>query len=139
MANATGNCVRQTQFAKTKAKAKGKAAKIAKKGRPSSDSHKLLRLGLSDCKQAAASDVKFFGKEWKNVARNWQNYLTDVNADMEEASEEDFKQLQELWFHGTAVRKVGYLCLLSFLDAALPPKPALEGGAPPTTLVVTIA
>jgi hypothetical protein len=114
--------------AKTKAKAKAKAPK---KGRPSRDSHKLLRLGLSDCKKAPPTDVKFFGKEWKNVARNWQNYLADVNTDMEDASEEDFTQLQELWFQGTAVRKVGYLCLLSFLDAALPPTPALEGGAPP--------
>ena len=63
------------------------------RGRPARDSTALLRAGLKELSTAHAGS-KFFTSDWKNVKRNWENYIADVVQS--QATEEDPTVLQEL-------------------------------------------
>ncbi len=76
------------------------------KGRPPRDSLGLLRTGLRDLKQSGPSS-KFVSSEWKNVKRNWDNYLKDIGELME--AEEDMGLVREMQLvdkQATAAKKV---------------------------------
>eukprot|EP00959_Pyramimonas_sp_CCMP1952_P174546 3647665-Pyramimonas_sp.AAC.1 len=42
---------------------------------------------MNDLKNSVSSTAKFFGVEWKNVSRNWQNYHTYLINMMEDESD----------------------------------------------------
>ena len=77
-----------------KAKAGGGASKQkGGRGRPARDAGRLLRGALRDLSTAEASS-KFFTSEWKNVNRNWSNYMIDIGQMIEH--EDDPAALEEL-------------------------------------------
>ena len=65
----------------------------SKKGRPKRDPMTLLGTGLSELKASSAGS-KFFSGEWKNVARNWGNYMMDLEEMMDD--EEDAETLKKM-------------------------------------------
>jgi len=66
--------------------------------------------GLDDFKKSIATSTKFYGTEWKNTTRNWNNYIIDINSAIETAPEEEYAELNELWFKGSCARKVLAVC-----------------------------
>ena len=64
-----------------------------KQGRPNVDGALTFGCGLSELKKAEAGS-KFFTEAWKNVRRNWSNYLLDVGKRIDR--EEDAQVLQHL-------------------------------------------
>ena len=113
----------RTGAAKAKAKTKAKAKdgggedggqRKKKKGAPKRDAPLLLQAGIKQFHQVSRQKhyALFLGSEWKNLKRNWKNYLTDVVdriAEAEEEGEEDgeavLESLKSLEKSAVAVRK----------------------------------
>ena len=69
-------------------------ASLAKsRGRPQKDAATMLRGVLLQLSTAHEGVRKFFGEEWKNVRRNWDNYIKGLAGLIE--FEEDVSQLLE--------------------------------------------
>jgi hypothetical protein len=83
-----------------KAKAKGR-------GRPKRDPATLLRSGLRELAEAGPGS-KFFTDDWKNVHRNWSNYLVDMQNMIE--LEDDESALADLQLLDKQVQVARAVC-----------------------------
>lgn len=73
----------------------GAGSAVKGRGRPKRDASTLLRSGLRELASADPSS-KFFTNEWKNVERNWANYLIDLGKMMVEEDPAVLDDLQAL-------------------------------------------
>lgn len=67
-----------------------------KKGRKKADLFEILQKGVTELGTAEQSSSKFFGSEWKNVMRNWNNYLIDLNTRIEEEADATTLELYQV-------------------------------------------
>ena len=79
-----------------------------KPGRARADPAEMLKGMLTNFQQCEdASNVKYFGQEWKNVKRNLENYLKGIASLIEEVQDDEtLGNYQRLEKQGKAVRKV---------------------------------
>jgi hypothetical protein len=73
------------------------ASSSSNAGRKKAALDEYLAKSLAELKDADDSSPKFFGSEWKNLKRNWDNYLTYVGDLIKvEADEEKLTELEKL-------------------------------------------
>ncbi|CAK0912199.1 unnamed protein product [Prorocentrum cordatum] len=89
-----------------------------KRGRKPNEGDKMLTQGLKELKEAKLNAKKFYGAEWKNTKRNWDNYLASLSEQIEHEEDEGaLERLELVQRSASCARKVLHAISLKGLES----------------------